>query len=158
MIIGQRTYKAAQERLNAYVREHSLRDSKVRNMVFEQVFLLPHPFSAEQLTNACAVERISKGTVYNTLNLLVDAGILQTIDRQLGQLAKEYEIAVVQTSSMEMVCSRCGRKVKIQDKAITRMLRERTYANFIMKNFSLTVYGECKVCRSKKSKEQEGQA
>ena len=81
MKAGIKSYKAAQDRMDKFVREHEMRPSRVRNMVLEQVCALPQPFTAEQLREACVAERISVGTVYNALNLFLDAHLLHAYTR-----------------------------------------------------------------------------
>lgn len=147
MAVGQKAYKEAQERLDTYVLSNGMRASKVRNIVLEQACALPQPFTAEQLVEACAGERISVGTVYNSLNLFLLARILFSINRQRGKAATEYEIVTGSTTRMQVICCRCGRQTEFHDKAITRLVQERAYANFNAQRFSLLVYGECKLCR-----------
>lgn len=145
-----KTYSGAQERLSAYIRTHAMRPSAVRNMVLEQVCLLHQPFTAEQLIRVCATERISVGTVYNSLNLFVKAQIIRGLQRQRGHIQTEYELINDGAKRMQFICSKCGRIVDFNDKAIARLIEERKYSNFNIRQYSLVVYGECKVCRSKK--------
>ena len=157
MAAGQKTYKAAQDKLDAYVRDNGMRASKVRNIVLAQICQLPQPFTAEQLTKACQPERISVGTVYNSLNLFLLARILCAIKREHGNSFTEYELTTGTTVRMQIMCNRCGRVTEFHDKAIARLVQDRVYANFKMQRFSLFVYGECKLCRrliAKKKKEE----
>lgn len=145
---------SAQERLDGYLNEKGLRPSVVRNYVLEQVCELPQPFTAQQLAEACKAEHISVGTVYNALNVFVAAQILHVIERQRGRAAMEYELVTNGGSHMQYICKNCGRTVEINDKAIARLIKERKYTNFNMQHFTLLVYGECKICRTKTRKEQ----
>ena len=133
--------------LSAYVRQHQMRPSRVRDMVLERACQLQQPFTAEQLVQACADERISVATVYNALDLFILARILHAIDRQRGKAATEYAFIVGKSMRMQILCTKCGRVTDIKDKAIERLIKERKYSNFEMQHFSLFVYGECKVCR-----------
>ena len=122
-------------------------------MVLEQACLLKQPFTARQLEEVCKEERISTGTVYNSLDLFVLAQILYASKRQRGKAATENELITNRSSfRMQMICTKCGRVQDIQDKAIARLLQERKYSNFNMQNASLFIYGECKVCRKKTKK------
>lgn len=124
-----------------------MRPTAERRMVLEQVCQLPQPFTAEQLIEVCSEQRISVGTVYNTLNLFISARILHAIERQRGKAATEYELIIGSQARMIVICERCGRQTELHDKAIDRLVRERRYSNFKMQHFSLFVYGECKICR-----------
>ena len=147
MAVGQKAYKAAQEKLDKYVRENGLRVSPVRNIVLSLICQLPQPFTADELKKACEAERISVGTVYNTLNLFVLAQILCTIKREKGSNFTEYELVTGTTPRMQVICTRCGRISDFHDQAIVHEIREHGYKNFNIWRFSLFVYGECKVCR-----------
>ena len=145
-------YRDAQARLSKYIRANNMRPSAVRNMVLEQVCLLHQPFTAEQLIKVCATERISVVTVYNALDLFVKAQILRGEQRQRGHIRTEYELIRSGAKHMQYICSKCGRTVDFQDKAIARLIEERKYSNFNLSQYSLIVYGECKICRSKGKK------
>lgn len=139
--------EAAVERLNRYIEEHEMRASQVRVMVLEQICLLPQPFTADQLAQACQAERISVGTVYNSLALFLKAEILHATNRQRGRSSTEYELITGFKNRMQIICQRCGRVSDIQDKAIDRLIHVRKYSNFNLQHYSLFVYGECKHCR-----------
>jgi len=135
--------------LYKYLRLHNMRPSRVRNMVLEQVFALKQPFTADQLKAACEAERISVGTVYNALNLFVDAQVLHSFRRQEGQLATEYELITTSSNKIQMICQKCGRVQNVSAAAITSVIKDHKYSNFNMQHFTLYVYGECKICRVK---------
>lgn len=156
MAVSQKAYRIAQERLNTYIREHSMRPSKERTMVLEKICQLPQPFTAEQLTEICQTERISKATVYNTLKLFLLAQILCSFQRERGSTFTEYELLTVTSSRMQVICSRCGRITEFHDKAISSMILERGYANYSISRFALFVYGECKICRRLPAKLKKG--
>ena len=140
-------YDAALVRLNTYIAEQNMRVSTVREMVLEQVCLLPQPFTADQLAKACQAERISVGTVYNALKLFLSAQILHATNRQRGRAATEYELITGVKNHMQIICQQCGRVSDIHDKAIDRLIQTRKYSNFNLQHYSLFVYGECKHCR-----------
>lgn len=144
-------YNNALERLNRYVKTNGLRPSVVRNTVLEQACCLSQPFTAKQLVEVCQEQRISVGTVYNSLNIFISAQILHANERQRGKAATEYEVITGEHHRMQIICQKCGRISDIQDKAIARLIKERKYSNFTLQHYSLFVYGECKVCRRQKS-------
>ena len=152
MLKSARAYILAQEKLVRFLHEHEKRPSKVRNIVLSLACALPQPFTAEQLQRACETERISVGTIYNSLNTFVDAQILRATERQRGKAATEYELITGSSNRLQIVCKECGRVTDITDKAITTLVQNRKYSNFNMQHFSLFIYGECRICRKKKIK------
>ncbi|MGN0226824.1 MAG: Fur family transcriptional regulator [Paludibacteraceae bacterium] len=148
-----RSYSSALTVLGRYLRENGMRPSPVRNLVLEQVCQLPQPFTAEELITVCRPERISIGTVYNSLNLFINAQLLRATERQRGKAATEYELIAGSGMRMVVICTKCGRRTEFHDKAIGRLIQERRYSNFNVSHVSLCVYGECKVCRRRIRKE-----
>lgn len=146
---GAKTYEQLQEQLDEYILSHNMRPSKVRDMVLRAACQLPQPFTADDLAKKCTEERISVGTVYNVLNLLILAQILHAIQRQRGKAATEYELVRESSAHMQVVCPKCGRISEFTEPSIIRLVHERRYSNFIAKYFTLVVYGECRVCRKK---------
>ena len=144
-----KTYEAALQKLDEYMQEKNMRRSTVRNIVLEHLCSLKQPFTAEQLVEVCQNDRISVGTVYNCLTLFISAHILYAIDRQRGQAATEYELAISKHNRLQIVCTKCGRVTPFRDKAIESLIRERKYTNFNLARYSLLIYGECKLCRRK---------
>lgn len=148
------TYQASDAKLRAYIHAKGLRPTKVREMVLKQVCKLPRPFTAEMLVKACEADRISVGTVYNSLKLFIAAGILRGLTRQRGQYATEYDLQTDKDSVMQIICTKCGRVARMDDRAITNLVNMRRYSNFNMAHFALYVYGECKTCRRLKMQQQ----
>ena len=144
-----RSYSSASSQLRRYLLDNDKRPTKVREMVLEQVCQLPQPFTAHQLVDACAAEHISVGTVYNALELFIEAQIIHATKRQRGQAATEYEVITGSANRLQIVCKKCGRTADFTDPAIARLIKTRKYYNFTIHNYSLIVYGECKVCRKK---------
>ena len=136
--------------LNDYLRERDMRLTVERQIVLNELCALPQPFTAEQLEEACRRERISRGTIYNTLKLMEDAHLLHTLERQRGRTVNEYELTQGTVNHMQVVCTKCGRVTDFHDKAITRLIQARKYNNFNMQHFTLIAYGECRLCRSRK--------
>lgn len=145
-----KTYEAAQARLNAYIRQEKLRASSVRKTILEKACLFKQPFTAEQLIEACADEFVSDATIYNALTLFVTANILQAVKRQPGQTSVEYELAFATHSRMQIVCLECGRITNVRDKLLEQLIKEHKYYNFNPSRLSMIVYGVCKHCRKPK--------
>ena len=142
-------YETVLERLDAYLKSREMRQTLERKWVLEQVCRLPQPFTAEQLRQACEGQRLSRATIYNTLELLLAANILHAHQRQVGQAATEYELTLSATSHMTIICHKCGRQTEIHDKSIATLIRTRKYSNFNLQHYSLFLYGEYKLCRRK---------
>lgn len=153
MASRNKTYDAAQARLNAYIKQEKMRNSPVRKAILEKVCLFKQPFTAEQLIEACAEEFVSDATIYNALNLFVSAQILQAVKRQRGQTAVEYELTFSSHSKMQIICLECGRITNVRDKILEQQIKDYKYYNFTPYRISMVLYGVCKHCRKPKREE-----
>jgi Fe2+ or Zn2+ uptake regulation protein len=78
------------------------------------------------------------------------AGIVHRLEKEFGKRAAQYEILFLRTSSVKIICQKCGRISDIKDSTIQRMLEDKNFTNFNQERFSLYIYGHCKVCRRKR--------
>lgn len=140
-------FGAALERMNVYLKENGGRYSAVRENVLEHACLLPQPFTAEQLEKACQAEMISSGTIYNCLQLFLNANIIHATKRQKGHQATEYELITGNSIRMQRICQKCGRVTNFRAPAIDRLIREQKTPSFFMQHYTLFIYGECRRCR-----------
>jgi Fe2+ or Zn2+ uptake regulation protein len=80
------------------------------------------------------------------------AGIVHRLEKDFGKRAPQYEILFLRTSSVKIICQKCGRISEVKDSTIQRMLEDKNFTNFTQERFSLYIYGHCKVCRRKQIK------
>lgn len=141
-------YRKAYDCLCAYLDANALRHTSERLSILTAICDLQR-FSVDDLRYALTGIRISRATVYNTLELMERAGIIQRVEKEFGIRAGHYELAFLHNSSVQVICQRCGRVSKVKDSTIQRMLEDKRFTNFIPERFSLYIYGKCKVCRKK---------
>jgi Fe2+ or Zn2+ uptake regulation protein len=128
--------------------EHKMRHTAERFSILSAVCTLQR-FTVDDLRYALTGILISRATVYNTLELLEKAGIIRHIEKEYGVRAGQYELTCLKSSSVQIICQRCGRISEIKDSTISRMLADKKFSNFTPERFSLYIYGHCKVCRRK---------
>ncbi len=109
--------------------------------------MLPQPFTAEQLEAACQSEGISTGTIYNCLQLFLNANIIHATKRQKGHQATEYEMITGNLIRMQRICQTCGRTTNFRAPAVDQLIKELKNQNFFMQHYTLLLYGECRKCR-----------
>ena len=96
-----------------------LRRTGQRNVIIETAFSNEEHFTAEELFERVRQTRadISQATVYRTLGLMVQAGLLREID--LGDAPTTYDPNfLVKPSHNHLVCIDCGRVVEFEDSHI----------------------------------------
>ncbi len=92
--------------------------------------------------------RVSRATLYNTIELLLDCGLV--IKHQFGKNIAQFEKAYACAQHDHMICTNCG---KVQEFCDPRLQAVKNTASVIM-NFNIThhslyFYGLCENCRKK---------
>ena len=144
----EETYKLAVEVLDEYLSAGKFRRTNERYVILRQICNFPAHFTAEQLQILCVRElSVSRATIYNTLQLLLDAGLLTAHPLYAGSKTIAYELTTRKNNKMYFQCNRCGRVVEFEDKMISNTVKNHRFQNFNLSNFSVYVYGTCKLCR-----------
>ncbi len=87
---------------------------------------------------------VSRATVYNTVELLENAGILRK--NVFGQNSAIYEVK--RDNHIHLVCKRCGKIREIDNAHIAAHVMQLNPDNFTPESFAITLYGECGECSS----------
>jgi Fur family ferric uptake transcriptional regulator len=110
------------------------------------VFAQHNHFDAELLIDdlKAAGLRVSRATVYRTLNKLVDAGLLRRLD--LGPRTY-FEHDYGYPHHEHLVCERCGKIIEFQSPALDALLRETCSTHRFQSNgHTLIIRGACADC------------
>lgn len=148
MKVSQKTYEQAVEKLASYLAAQKMRFTIERRWILEKICGLQQPFNPEQIVDACKEKRLSRATVYNTIEVLCAAHVLSPLKRLKGMQSTEYELVARPVTKMQIICKHCGRINEFRDMSITTLVKRRKYSNFEVQHFTLLVYGECKACRT----------
>ncbi len=133
--------------LTDFLQKRHLRKTPERYAILSKAVELSAHFDVDQLYNAleCEGYHVSRATVYNTLELLCEAGIL---NRHLfAPNQARYEVA--RGSHLHLICRRCGKITEIDDPELTERLVKQHYPEFTPEYSSSSVYGLCDDCRTK---------
>jgi Fur family ferric uptake transcriptional regulator len=110
------------------------------------IFSRHNHFDAEQLIDDLkqAGFRVSRATVYRTLNKLVDAGLLRRLE--LGpRMYYEHDYGYPQHEHMR--CEQCGKMIEFQSPAIETTLREVCRQHqFNASGHTFVIRGTCAEC------------
>jgi Fur family peroxide stress response transcriptional regulator len=89
---------------------------------------------------------VSLATVYKTLQILTEHGLIQELD--LPQTQARFDSYL--EPHVNLVCTHCGNIQDFNDKTAQEMVeRVTTKAQFTRTGQRLDVYGVCKICRSR---------
>lgn len=139
--------RAAFDALAGYIRARGIRDTQARRKVLAVALDLPGHFEAEQVLYLLRERgaRVGKATVYRTLPLLVDSGILQEVRFDTKRV--HYKFALGRSKQDQLICRRCGRIIEFESADVTA-LRSRIAAEhrFHVVSHRFQLSGLCHTC------------
>lgn len=122
-----------------------------RKCIFEEVQRIGKHFDAEGLYERFhgRGERISKATVYRTLPLLLEAGVIQ---KSVGEGKQEFfEKTSGKGHHDHMVCMDCGKVIEFRDEKLEKMQDEICQQYRFKPAFhDHRIFGYCDKCHQKK--------
>jgi len=134
----------AKQRFQHFLKENNLRQTPERFAVLDEVYAAGGHFDADELHLRLKIKggRVSRATVYNTLDLLQDADLV--IRHQFGQNQAKYEPAFSFRQHDHLICVDCHEVFEFCDpriQGIQEMVGE--IFRFHIQSHSLHVYGSC---------------
>lgn len=141
---GEETIKVVKEIFRSYLKEHNQRQTPERFMVLEDIYRADGHFDADDIyfNMKNAGTRVSRATVYNTLDLLVECGLVQR--HQFGKNQYFYERAYAYQQHDHIICNECGGVMEFCDPRIQEIqsMMEKVY-DFDISGHSLHFFGSC---------------
>jgi Fur family transcriptional regulator, ferric uptake regulator len=113
--------------------------------------------SADDLVDIIRKEdsRVSRATVYRTLQWMVDAGIARKVD--FGEGRSRFEHSYRQPRHFHLICKTCNRSFEFLSSDIEALIEEVAAArNFTPRQSVLQIHGTCEACRTGKPVDAEG--
>ncbi|QAA77058.1 MAG: hypothetical protein BIP78_1292 [Candidatus Bipolaricaulis sibiricus] len=137
----------AADLFEAFLRQRGLHITGPRRAVVEAVFALPAHFEAADLWAALRGVVSSAATVYRTLDLLEQAGLVRRVS--FGETHAHYEHLVGREDHGHLVCRGCGRVVEFSDPGLKRVVtRAAEEHGFELTEAVVQGYGLCPACRT----------
>jgi Fur family ferric uptake transcriptional regulator len=93
--------------------------------------------------------RVSRATLYNTIELLMDCKLVRK--HQFGKNQSQYEKSLISGQHDHVICSSCNSVTEFCDPRIQNIKNTvQELLKFEVNNHSLNLYGICEKCQSKK--------
>ena len=130
-----------------YLDQHGMRKTTERYAILEHIMNINGHFTIEELQQIMDGDgfRVSRSTVYNTVELLMEAKMLRRHVFE-GMQAQYERITLPHT---HLICTACGKVKEVRDPNFAAFMNARRFNAFNTDHYSLYVYGTCSTCARK---------
>lgn len=152
---------AMEEAFDDFMHRRGIRRTPERREVCRRAAAMPRHFMAEELVSELSqgLFRVSRATVFSTLNLMVEANVI--IRHNFDNGSSRYEaLPYAQQRHHHLVCRHCGKITEITLPELELSLKQRHWRGFTANYADVTVYGICSACNreSKRRKSKTKQS
>ncbi|MDZ8117886.1 Fur family transcriptional regulator [Pontiella agarivorans] len=133
-----------------FLKKKDARVTQARKIVLTQVFSRHDHFCADDLAAelSSGMNHVSRGTVYRTLALMEEAGLVRVI--RDTDVHAHYEHTFNHPHHEHMICDKCGQFIEFADDEIMVLIEQACKEHeFEERNHRIVIFGTCAACKAK---------
>ena len=132
-----------------YLKNKKLRNTAERNAICSTVCQIKKPFTLEMIWQQLEDVNfhVSRASVYNTMELLLDANIV--VRHKFSGAIVQYELKNFDDQSIYAVCTHCDAVRKVKNEKLNNLFSDCKIPKFTVEHHSLHFYGICSKCKYK---------
>ena len=135
------------DKFREYLQTKGMRLTTERETIVTEIFADHEHFDPEQLITRMKTAKhpVSRPTVYRTLGLLEEAGLIRKVARANDREVYEHDYGYPQHD--HLICKKCGELIEFHNNEIAQIIdRIATERGFRMSGHRLEVHGTCEEC------------
>ena len=144
--------KSVQEVFASYLSDKNLKMTPQRRLILDTLLKQGEHLSSEELYAKVKKrdKSVGQATVYRTLKLLSESGLVEPLDFADG--LTRYELSYGEEHHDHLICEKCGKNIEILDDTIEkRQVQIAKEEGFTLLRHKMYLYGICPDCRKKKN-------
>ena len=145
--------KQVKEDFKEYLTLHKHRNTPERFAILDYIYSTKGHFDMESLYNSMIEinNRVSRATLYNTITLLLDSGLV--VKHQFGDNKSKYERAYGNENHNHIICTSCGDVREMKNDDLLTPVQLKKIRKFTVSYYSMYIYGICSKCSHAKRME-----
>ncbi|MFV0397037.1 MAG: Fur family transcriptional regulator, partial [Bacteroidales bacterium] len=135
----QKTKEQVKTRFTEYLNLNKHRKTPERFAILDHIYSTKGHFDVESLfqsMNTCSF-RVSRATLYNTIDLLLDCGLL--VKHQFGANISQYERVYGNENHDHLICTTCGKVKEYKSGNLFSPLQQKKQLRFKVNYYSMYI-------------------
>jgi Fur family ferric uptake transcriptional regulator len=137
---------SVKQRLSMFLENRRMRKTPERFAILDKIYSSSAHVDVVSLRQTMRADgfQVSRATIYNTLDLLIEAGLVRRII--LGDGVTRYERVVQANNHHHLICTRCGKVKEMKAVELVGELLSHKPRSFEPMYYTLYIYGLCSRC------------
>lgn len=130
-----------------YLTERKHRKTPERFAILDYIYSTKGHFEMDSLYQSMNNSnfRVSRATLYNTIELLLDCGLV--VKHQFGANVSQYERAYGNENHDHLICIKCGDVKEYKNSNLFTPSQQKKLQRFKVSYYSMYIYGTCNKCQ-----------
>ena len=147
---NSKTKEQAKAKFIEYLELHKQRKTPERFAILDHIYSIKGHFDVDSLLQSMTEInfRVSRATIYNTIELLLDCNLL--VKHQFGANISQYECVCGNENHDHLICTSCGKVKEYKHLDSFTSNQQKRFKGFTVNYYSMYIYGVCSKCKKEK--------